>query len=476
MIEQHLETVDYEGSDDNKSEIDNDDIKMDDNDHQNKSKKNNNISNDSQLQKYLFESKSISNNININSENENNQKIEEQNISGNTKNPKEEKETTQPFENQKYILKNSLNSSNELGVIVKVSKRKENNPNPILNKSDNKEFIPRPLTKLSIDYINPVLYFLGGIDEFIDYFIENTMKYKKNVEQNGKSFLSFVTSRFYYHMFMDKKKTVYNSNNYLTVLKNMFKSIEKEKNMNPNEVLFFILNKLHDEILENKNEKLEYPEYNRYDMNEVINTEVNIYNKNKSIITETLNFWQIKTYNCNECNNRFYEAKNYLTFHLNIAELSEKNHIKEKNNITLQDCLKEEFNKNNIKFLCEKCSSYQSFNISYKFYEIGKKIIFILDRDNSDNISFIVEEKFDFKNYLNKAKNNTPYELCGIISKENHRDKLFVAFIKSHINKKWYLYMDEKVEEKKDINEVLNNNNNGKYIPYTLMYSQIRDN
>ena len=157
MKEQHLETVDYEGSDDNKSEIDNDEIKMDDNDHQNQSKKNNNISNDSQLQKYLFESKSISNNININSENENNQKIEEQNIRGNTKNPKEEKETIQPFENQKYILKNSLNSSNELGVIVKVSKRKENNPNPILNKSDNKLFIPRPLTKLSIDYINPAL-------------------------------------------------------------------------------------------------------------------------------------------------------------------------------------------------------------------------------------------------------------------------------------------------------------------------------
>ena len=98
-----------------------------------------------------------------------------------------------------------------------------------------------------------------------------------------------------------------------------------------------------------------------------------------------------------------------------------------------------------------------------------KKIIFLLDK-NESNIPFKIEQTIDLKEYAFNPQKNFKYDLRGIISYDNNK-KIFVAFIKSHINKKWYLYMDEIVEEKNDINEVLNDNNN-KYVHYSLMYAQ----
>ena len=71
----------------------------------------------------------------------------------------------------------------------------------------------------------------------------------------------------------------------------------------------------------------------------------------------------IKTYNCNKCNKRFYETKNYSTFQLNINEIArlKKNNSKQNDtkSISLLDCLG--INKNNINLFCENCN-FQVFS------------------------------------------------------------------------------------------------------------------
>lgn len=336
----------------------------------------------------------------------------------------------------------------------------------------------KSLGKLDVNYLNPILRIISGIYEFKNYFIDNTLKFK----DIKKPLLSFVTSRLYYHFYIDKDIKEYNGKNFLILLKNINKSIGDNNNINPNEILIYILNRLHEEIKQEPNDQFLIPQYNNYILKDVINNETKLFKqKNNSIITETLNYCQIITYDCNKCNKRYFETKNNLTFQLNICDILNNNFPNILQNITLKDCLQNEFHKNNIIHFCKNCNSNQSFDIYYKFYEIGKKIIFLLDRDDSDfskNIPYIVEEKIDFKDYKFDSRNNSIYELCGIISLEdnnNKNNKIFVTFIKSNINKKWYLCMDAKIEEKKDIKEVLNINNYRKYIPYTLMYTKIEE-
>lgn len=80
----------------------------------------------------------------------------------------------------------------------------------------------------------------------------------------------------------------------------------------------------------------------------------------------------------------------------------------------------------------------------------------------------------DNKNLFNFSnKNNLNYELIGIISYEIEKNK-YVCFLKSYYNQKWYLYIDEYTEEK-NLSQILNEHNNGKYAPYTLMYSRIKN-
>ena len=332
------------------------------------------------------------------------------------------------------------------------------------------EFIPRALTNSDNKYINSILQFIGGIDDFIDYFIKNTKKYADYIENNKKPLLSFVTSRLYYHLFKKEETTAYDTNNYLITLKQFDKCISKEE-MNPNYILKFIIEQLHNEVKDKINDKNStIIDYDKSNMRQVIDKEIDSFKKkNNSIIADTLNICLIKTYNCNKCNKRFHETKNYLTFQLNINEIAQlkKNDSK---SISLLECLG--INKNNINLFCENCNSYELFNTSQKFYELGKKIIFLLDK-NESNIPFKIEQTIDLKEYAFNPQKNFKYDLRGITSYDNNK-KIFVAFIKSHVNKKWYLYMDEIVEEKNDINDVLDNDNN-KYVHYSLMYAKTVD-
>ena len=169
--------------------------------------------------------------------------------------------------------------------------------------------------------------------------------------------------------------------------------------------------------------------------------------------------------------------KSFPTFNINISYT----YNKKASPITIKDCLENEKTNNgeSIQFYCDICNSYmKSKMVNYQFYKTNNKIIFLLDRDacfnnsnNSVNIPFKIDDILDMKNYMIDSKQGFKYELIGIISSEI-KEKRYVCFSKMYINQKWYLYIDE-LTEQKTIEEIITEHNNGKYIPYTLMYSKI---
>lgn len=350
----------------------------------------------------------------------------------------------------------------------------------VYKKNENNDFIPIGLKKLNISYVNPVLLLLSGINEFEQYFIKNTEKFMND----KKYILSFVTSRLFFNLFKNektKKAKVYDSSNYLNVLKIKNIPIEKDNNMNINDILMLILYNLNDELKEEKNIDKNKDNYNHYNLEEVIKYGyISYMNRNNSIITKKLNNFILQTIECPKCCKKYYEMKSFPTFTLNITEANEnfKSSIGFKE-ISLLDCIKNETieNKKSIKFYCGICNNYiESKKVLYQFYSLSDKLIFIIEQKETrgneykKNIPLKINKIINLEEYAYPKNIQFNYELIGIISSEIGQN--YVCFLKSYYNNKWYLYNNEQTEEK-DLKDILNGHNNGNLKPHTLLYSRI---
>ena len=357
------------------------------------------------------------------------------------------------------------------------------------NSEIKKRFVPKGLTKLTkFVYINPIMQLLAIIEEFNNYYIQNAMIY--NAEIDKKQILSYVAYKLYVNFYENKKvkeKKIYNSENFLKILYNLNKFLGHAERTNINDVLIFVLNQLHDEdrdlikkikTIDNSRSK----KFNHYELKEVITIGMDFLKNNNSIITDNLNYYLLKTLECQNCNNQYFDIKSFSTYELDICYAFQKKlSLNERTILTIKDCLD---NEKAIKFYCDICKSYMKARRIYnKFYELNNKIIFLLGRDASFDennysikIPFKIEEKINMIDYIIFPKSNCKYEyeLICIISSEI-KEKRFVCFSKSYINNKWYLYIDELIEERNNIEDVLDENNNkNTFVPYILMYSKVK--
>ena len=278
-----------------------------------------------------------------------------------------------------------------------------------------------------------------------------------------------------------KKAKVYDSSNYLNVLKIKNIPIEKDNSMNINDILMLILYNLNDELKEEKNIDKNKDNYNHYNLEEVIKYGyISYMNRNNSIITKKLNNFILQTIECPKCCKKYYEMKSFPTFNLNITEANEnfKSSIGFKE-ISLLDCIKSETIENNksIKFYCGICNNYiESKKVLYQFYSLSDKLIFILEQKETrgneykKNIPLKINKIINLEEYAYPKNIQFNYELIGIISSEIGQN--YVCFLKSYYNNKWYLYNNEQTEEK-DLKDILNGHNNGNLKPHTLLYSRI---
>ena len=378
---------------------------------------------------------------------------------------------------------NHINSSNE-----SIYNKEE----PEEQFKDLKTFISRykkpPRTRLEnknqMSDLNSVIQAFGQIIDFAFYFLnpKNIIYINSHIKQNP---LSFVTSRFFMHCYPYPERPeleTYNLNAYSKVLASLnmlYKSLSY-KLFNPNDLLIFILDILDKELDSNRN----YPRlgFNKYNMKETIQINIKNYFDHQTVISKTLNWFQLTESRCLNCKNSNFKFLSFSTFNLDISHSYMQNQKIGKNEINIYDCLNkyQETTYNNLR--CEKCNNtFQKIASQIKIFNAANHFIFLLDRGiNFDKanvvmyIKFTIEEKIDLNNFIMNPKSPKNFELTGIVS-VFLEEKKYICFSKSPIDGDWICYNDEKVEFT-SFKEILEGHNDKSlYIPCILIYKSIKE-
>ena len=323
-----------------------------------------------------------------------------------------------------------------------------------------------------ISYLNSVLQLICNIRNFASYFLDpkNGKYFEVNVEKYP---LSYVIHRLCTHLYPypeKEEREIYKPDSVMQILRayNIVYGDLEEKN--PNDLMVFLLSKLHDELNSKKlrNESFINNENICNDRNVVINSGTADFTKNNnSIIANLFTWFEIKEVKCTNCSSENYSFQYYPTIELNVNDCSVFKHNK---NINIADCLEfYEYPKLKKNF-CDSCMSYKEATISTKIYLSPNIFIFLLDLKMDKDINFILEHKINLEKFI-EMKNASPsiYELSGIVFWDISKNK-YNALCISPVDKEWYFYDDENVF-KFDIITFMNLYNEKKiYKPWILLY------
>jgi len=384
------------------------------------------------------------------------------------------------------FLRQSINEYlNNSNIIDKSNAQDDNTINETI---DNKR-LPIELGLININnntsYLNSVLQLIKNFNHFSDYYLDN----KNSIFINNnpeKCPLSYVTHRLFTHFYPleGKKEEVYNPSPFLRVVNTSYdSSYTSTYENNPNDLIKLILDKLDYESKQsnciNKNTKKELNEFEEEEFNEDKEKLINyiklkiLGNGNSSIVTNNLNWYEIKDFQCSSCQKIWYKFLSNNTFKLNILEAYNK---KENSNnyITIYDCLNyfEKTPKHeNLKCINNKCKN-SNITIYSKINCLSKNLIFLLNRGIFEQdlikIPFKIEKEINLDKYIEDSNRNQ-FELIGIIS-ISLDEKKYISYCESTGKDEWYLYNDDKVS-KVYINEILNKHNEyNKLAPCILVY------
>lgn len=375
--------------------------------------------------------------------------------------------------NQNRIL-NNYNMQNNLQ--NNKGQKSNNNKVPITQSEYSfSRYTKAPKTGLKLlgdtSYLNSVLQLIGNIRSIASYFLnpKNADYINNNI---GNIPVSFVFHRFFLHLYPFPEKEnrqIYKPETFLELLGDINKIYHTKNRRNPNELLFFILNILHNELKDKNNIKIICSDIS--DKNNVIKIESqNFAKNNNSIISNHFNWFEIKLLKCSKCGKNEYSLHSYNTFELNIMLTYQ---IK-KQPIKINYCLEIYEKTTTHNSICKYCQKSTQFFMTSKIYSPSNIFIFSLDRKNLNQnflkISFIIEEKIDITNFLEiKQGPQKNYNLIGILSYFQKENK-YISFCMSPIDKQWYIYNDEDVELTNIITIINDHNIQKYYIPCILVY------
>lgn len=326
-------------------------------------------------------------------------------------------------------------------------------------------------------YLNSVLQCFGNIKNIANYLLdqENILKINNNMMNNNINPLSFVIGRLFQHLYPypeRNEREIYSTEKILKILSTM--SVFQKNRNSPVQFLIFLLDTLHEELNENKNDNSNSGNSNETQPAKIIKDGIDTFKKtNNSIISNNFNWFGIKENHCQYCNDIKYEFKSFSTFDLNISKFYKNN---KKDNITIYECL-DYLNQYYEDKNCINCRS-SKIKISYKINKSPNIFTFILDRDDLNEellkIPFNIEEKINLNKYIEDENSIKEYELIGIVS-ISLRERKYIAFAKSPIDKKWYLYNDTKVNQINIDFTLKSHNQFNFYVPCILFYESLNN-
>ena len=282
------------------------------------------------------------------------------------------------------------------------------------------------------DYIPALLISFTKIKEFCEYF-----KFQKEKDKIlSMIFNSLIDNNFLDGLVVEFKK----------LLLEKFHNID---NLKINEIIDFILTKLHEENNELKNNNIS--ENNQSELEDNIdetqtnNDFIKYYELNKSIVQDLFYREDESISRCSQCKSNFYSFQLEKMLHFNMIKFKK---IKKKDNLNLVDLIKIKEENKQKKSLCKKCKLTTNFLTITNFKKLPK--IFIISFENIYINNILVY-------YLNMPFGNEDYILIGIIinKNENNEDvENYNVFFKDKfaINK-WYIY-DTAKKEKREVKEI----------------------
>jgi ubiquitin C-terminal hydrolase len=321
-------------------------------------------------------------------------------------------------------------------------------------------------------YLNAVLQLIGSISSFASHFTKEKNKqfFLDNVPNCP---LAFVTHRLFLHLYKNpesQEREIYTPDSYLKVLQMKNLTYKTNNNRNPNDLLIFILDTLHNELNHPKNNNIITPR-NVSDKENVCQCGILTFqNRYCSLLSNIFNWFQVKEISCQACSNATYSFNTYNTFDLDILGYSK---VRNNNPINISNCLLYSTIAKPKKAYCNYCRKFTPMLSSSKIYSSPNIFIFLLNRGNMDqnlmNIRFQLEEKINIKKFIENQDAPSFYELNGIVSIDlkNHK---YVSFCMSPVDKNWYYYNDEEIQQTNINNVIQLHNNNGGYIPCILLY------
>ena len=418
--------------------------------------------------------------MNIN-QNSNNHLHNNQNI--NNQNNNQLNNNNDIINNYKDIQKNNNELHSDNQKVIKDDKNK------IIDGEKNKgakysfsRYTKEPMTGLTnlgdTSYLNAILRLIASIRNIASYFLNP--KNQKNIYKDIKIYrLSFVFCRLFIHLYPfpeKKEREIYTPDNFLKALGYLNVAFKSMKKRNPNELLIFLLNELHNELNQLKNIKIDnIPNQNINNRNSVISNEINKFIKtNNSIISNNLNWFEVKESQCTKCNQSTYNFYSFNVFELDIYGTYQY----KSSPINLIDCLNYYKIPKKQKLFCNKCKNYEEILNSLNIYLTSKTVIFSLNRGDLDKnnllkIDFNIQEKLDLTFFIEKIQSPPQYELNGIVSIAKEKNNyIYICCYKSPIDHQWYLLQNEKIY-RIELNDIINcHNTKRKFIPCILYYKE----
>ena len=388
-----------------------------------------------------------------------------------------------PINNNNIIQNFSINNNNDNKVKENFNFINNNNNNlPYNNEYSFSRYTKAPKTGLinegDSSYLNAVFQILGGLRNIASFFV-NPKNIKYISENINLLPLSFAFKRLFSHLYPYPEKNereIYKTESIQKTIAKINKIYNTKERRDPNELLSFILNNLHQELNSNKNNNKLF-NINKYDRNNVINNSIkNFVNGNSSVLYNLLNWFEIKEIKCFNYHLSSYYFYSYNIFELDI--LGTYNY--KKKTITINDCLKYHAFQRKHNLYCNKCKIHSKVLIQSNIYSAPNTFIFSLNRNNltpnAMKIPFNICDQLNLSKYIESKTSPANYQLIGILSCFVDKQK-YVSFCLSPVDRLWYVYNEEMVEQR-NINSILNEHNFccSALIPCILVYKSVINN
>ena len=329
-------------------------------------------------------------------------------------------------------------------------------------------------------YLNSVLFCLGNIRNIASYFL-NPENFKLIDNKIQSMSLCYVFERLIFHLYEKDNinENCYSPESFWKVLSKLNITYKTLQRRNPNDLIKYLLDEMHNEL--NKKDKEKLFNENNKDRMLVIKNGVKNFKKNENtIISNNLNWFEIKEFLCQKCKIHTYEFLTFTTFNLDLESTFNliNNNGNNNNKISIYDCFKNYNEPKIIKIFCQNCNTCEDIICNSKIFLTSHILIFLMNRDIDFseknkllNIKINLEEKIDLDNYIEESHSPKKYKLIGIIS-IYFPEKRYVNFCRSPVDKKWYYYNNEKIVEEIKLEEVLKKHNKEgiEYIPTILIY------